>query len=144
MPDQDFLYDDFFSPKDAPGSPATIEVRGRSIPIRLRVLNFGELRSFAQDNARVIIGADGKPQIEMIQDPERDGNTEMILASLREWPFKNPDGTMLEINEQHLHEMHGDVYTALLQKVTEFAQATVKATQDGINGPFVKASGAAS
>lgn len=138
MPDQEYLLDDFFSPKDAPGVPSTIEVRGRSIPIRLRVLNFGELRSFAQDNARVFIGEDGKPKIEVIQDQERDGNTEMILASLRSWPFKNPDGSMLEINEQHVQEMHGDVYTALLEKVTEFAQATIKVTQEGINGPFVK------
>lgn len=135
---QDFLYDDFFSPKDAPGIPTTIEVRGRELPVGLRVLNFGELREFMNKNARVTIGPDGKPQIEVIQSDDGDANNKLILACLRSWPFKNSDGSMLEINEKHIDEMQPDVYAALLQKITEFTQKTTQANQEALNGPFVK------
>jgi hypothetical protein len=138
MPDQEFLIDDFFSPKDAPGIPSTIEVRGRSLPIRLRIMNFGEVRALMSNNVRVTLDEAGKPQIEMVQNPDRDGNTEMVLACLKEWPFRNPDGSMLEINQQHLDEMHPDVMAALLQRVSEFAQKTIQSQQEGIQGPFGK------
>jgi hypothetical protein len=136
MSDQEFLYDDFFSPQNHPGIPTTIEVRGKPLTIGLRILSFGDVQKLMQKNTRITVGADGKPQVEILNDEE--GNMDLILASLKSWPFKNRDGSMVEINAQTLSEMHPDVLGAILQAVTEFSQKTLKANQEGINGPFVK------
>src|SRR5258708_7843834 len=103
----DFLYDDFFSPQDAAPIPTTIEVRGKTLQIGLRLLSYGDVRDLMNKNARIIVGPDGKPQVEMIQDA--DGDTAMMLAALKSWPFKDRDGSMVPINKQTLSEMHPDV-----------------------------------
>lgn len=134
----DFLYDDFFSPADAPGYPATIEVRGRTIPIELKQMPWGDLQAIMLKSSKITYGEDGVGKIVPVNEAE--GNDLMICSTLIKWGFTYRDGTMVPINKQTLHDIDPDVYPIILKKVTEFVQKG----KDQINGPFVKPSGAAS
>jgi len=137
MPEQnDFLYDDFFSSPDASPIPATIEVRGRKLSIGLRMMGFGELQALMSKSLRITLDEAGKPQVEVVNESE--GNTDLILACLRSWPFKNRDGSMVPITKETLAQMHPDVMVALLQRVSDFMEKSLKMQQEGIQGPFGK------
>jgi hypothetical protein len=137
MEDDEELYDDFFFDALTPGTPQTIEVRGKALHFEFhRVIPIGRVLKIQSLAARISM-KDGKPVVETVD--EAAALPEMMCAVLKSWPFKRA-GKPLPISKETIEAMAPDLITALAPVVVEhFNQYQSKALK-GVNGPFVKAS----
>lgn len=133
----DFLYDDFFSPKDDPGIEIRPVVRGREVPIRVKrglsLVAAAEARHRA--STHVLNRQTGMPEVVAVDETRM--NILLLQASLVSWPFRYRDGSPVPINEETIGELLGDVASAVLSEI----QAMMEGRQKSLV-PFEQPSGA--
>ena len=137
MSEETFLADDFFY-KDSDTAPITISVRGRSVPFSIkRGVSAADIAAARKVAVKISFSPSGKPVLSNVDQEAFE--QEIVFRCLKEWPFKEADGTPLPITRENLGDMAGDVVTALSQKIMSVMQGGQEA-----NAPLESTSDAAS
>lgn len=126
MSDETFLYDDFFVPKDHPGIPIEVTVRGRVLTFYIKPDICTADKEYARTQAMTTkINSEGV--LEVTNFDAGVLSFELLLRCLKAWPFKEADGTPVSINRDNLNALCDDVSEAVataLQKYIEVKRAS--------------------
>lgn len=115
MSDQEFLFDDFFF-NDEDTVPVEVEVRGRKIPFQLKKgVNAADLTSAKRVAMRLSFKEDGTPVVGDVDAAAFEN--ELLARCIKGWPFKNADGSPVEITRANVGMLSGDVVQAVSQKI---------------------------
>lgn len=132
------LYDDFFSESGDPGVETVIEHRGKMLKFRMRrSVTLGEKQDAMASSIAISLAKDGTPHIDRMDNAAF--NEALVLASVREWPFKFADGTSVPINKDTVHKLD----SALSEKIVAIVNGQAESQKEALV-PFEMKSGAAS
>lgn len=136
--DQLVLYDDFFSESGDPGVETVIEHRGKMLKFRMRrSVTLGEKQDAMASSIAISLAKDGTPHIDRMDNAAF--NEALVLASVREWPFKFADGNPVPINKETVHKLD----SALSEKIVAIVNGQAESQKEALV-PFEMKSGAAS
>jgi|SRR5690242_1307601 len=138
MTDQEILYDDFFSESGDPGVETIIEHRGKMLKFRMRrSVTLGEKQDAMAASIAISLSKDGTPHIDRMDNASF--NEALVLAAVKEWPFKFADGSAVPINKDTVHKLD----SALSEKIVAIVNGQAESQKEALV-PFEMKSGAAS
>lgn len=133
--ENEFLFDDFFGSATDPGIVVEIKIRGRQVPITLsRGLTLADQMACqaAALKKRLVNG-------QIVMDGLDEGILveEMLVRSIKAWPFTFKDGTSVPVTRENIRQMLGGA--------DDIAEAIKKLSTEGeaALAPFAPASDAA-
>lgn len=103
---EEVLYDDFFSDPSDEGVEAVIEHRGKPLTFRLKKsLTLAEKQLAADAAVGISLDKEGTPTITRMDQAAY--TREVLLAGVKDWPFRYKDHSKVPINRQSIARMDG-------------------------------------
>lgn len=136
MAEDQFLFDDFFVAQDDsdPGERVEVELRGRKVPIFLkRGLSFGDKQAAKSKAVQTRVKPNG--QVEIVSVDEGTFAVELLLSSIKSWPFVYASGKRVPVTRENIRAMLGDCAEVLAKVVVDRITA-----RDKKMAPFTKPS----
>lgn len=135
-----FLFDDFFVSDADPGVQHTLHLKGRDVPFTFkRGINLRDKEeATAAAMTRHFDEESGKLIIDGLDDSKL--TAELLVRSIKSWPFTFKDGTPVPITREHVMSLIGDAGEQLVRAL----QGGIAAKEAEADGPFETASDVAS
>lgn len=138
--DEIFLFDDFFVPADDPGAEYNLDIRGRTIPIRVkRGLSLGDREASKAVATKSHINMTNG-QIVVDGFDEGAFMIELLFRCIKSWPFTTKDGKAVPITRANLTQLRtesADAFAKLMNTLVGNAESKAEAL-----APFENPSGA--
>lgn len=100
-PAETFLFDDFFSSEDDPGIEATIHVKGRDIPVRVKAdLSLQDTQQAEQLAVKKRITPEGKLVVDGVDEALL--TAEVLARTIKSWPFTFRDGSPVPVTRENV------------------------------------------
>ncbi len=136
--DELLLFDDYFSNPNAPGVMMSVFHNGKNIKFKARrSLSLGERQVASDASIKIEIDELGKPVLTKMD--QAAFTHEILLMSLKWWPFKYTDGTMVPIDHNTIAALDQALSDKMVVRILGMGDQ-----QDKAIIPFVRASGAVS
>jgi hypothetical protein len=92
-----FLFDDFFASDDDQGIEATVRVKGRDIPLRIKTdLSLQDQQEVEQLAIKKRVTPDGKIVVDGVDEALLVAET--LARTIKSWPFTYRDGSPVPVN----------------------------------------------
>lgn len=106
MNDTAFLFDDFFASDNDPGVVIGVTIKGRRVPITIkRGLSVTERTAAEQKAVRKHTDPSGRLVFDGVDEAVLV--EELLVAAIKDWPFKNSDGSAVPVTRENIRRMLG-------------------------------------
>jgi hypothetical protein len=133
MPEETFLFEDFFVAPDDPGVEEIVEINGRQVPLMVkRGITLKDVEEAKTRAVKTHLSPSGQLVVDSIDEVVM--TVEILLKAIKSWPFIK-DGKPLPITRENLYAMRAEASAALQQLVKKLTSGRRESL-----GPFEKPS----